>query len=65
MLTVIGWAFVAAPVAVFSYVSGYMILNVAKEDGLVQLLVGLFTTVFLIGVGFLAVVYGTDLVSSV
>lgn len=60
LLTALGWVLVAAPLGVFAFVSAHLILTVAKEDSLVQLLVFLLTTFFLIGAGLLAVVYGTD-----
>ncbi|OGL66481.1 hypothetical protein A2856_02200 [Candidatus Uhrbacteria bacterium RIFCSPHIGHO2_01_FULL_63_20] len=61
VVKLLGWAFVLVPVGLFTFVASHMFLGVAKEDGLVQMLVFLFSTVFIVGAVLLAIVYGTDL----
>lgn len=65
LLTVLGWVLMAVPLGLFAFVSAHLILTVAKEDSLVQLLVFLLTTAFIVGAGILGVVYGTNWLSSI
>ena len=48
-----------------TFIAAHMFLGVAKEDGLVQLLVFLFSSMFLVGAAMLGLVYGTDLLAGI
>lgn len=65
LLTVLGWVLVVAPLGLFAFVSAHLILTVAKEDSLVQLLVFLLATAFIVGAGILGIVYGTNWLTNI
>ncbi|TAK03725.1 hypothetical protein EPO34_01005 [Patescibacteria group bacterium] len=64
IVKIVGWLFVAVPLGLFLFISATMFIGVAKEDSLVQVLVFVFSSVFLIGAGMLALAYGTSLLAA-
>ena len=60
IVTLLGWAFVLIPLALFLFISSVMFWGVAKDDGMIKSLVVLFLFFFGVGAGMLAIVYFTD-----
>jgi hypothetical protein len=64
VITLLGWAMVLIPIALFLFISAYMFWGIAKDDGMIKSLVMLFLFVFTLGAGMLGIVYFTDLLAT-
>lgn len=65
IVTVIGWVLVIGPIATVLAISVHLVLGAAKDDEMIGGFVRLGVSMFLLGLGILALVYFTNIFAKV